>query len=200
MEQLAKLNLACGRDISKKFPAPWLNVDLDGDCADVHCDIRKMPIDWTSKFNEVRASHVLEHIFMDEFDSVLSEWLRVLKPGGSLRIIVPDLDIIIQALVSGVDSKNRQSVSVEETTPILTQIFGFGYESKTTASEWRHRFLFNKELLSKLLKKHTAVGEISFYDKEEDPAALFGIKDDSQNPFSLCIHAFKKNSNGNNKN
>lgn len=199
MKKITKLNLGCGRDKSKKFPAPWLNVDMEGDCADIHCDIKKLPNDWTNKFNEVRASHVLEHLFMDEFDLVISEWLRVLKPGGSLRIIVPDLEIIIQALISGVDSKNRKSLSIYETTPILSQIFGFGYESRLTSSEWRHRFVFNKDLLNNLLQKQITIDKISFYNKEDDPANAFGIKDDSQNPFSLCVHALKTISNGNNK-
>lgn len=192
METLNKLNIGCGRDKNKKFPSPWLNLDIAGDCADILCDIKKLPIDWTNKFDEVRASHVLEHLFLDEFDLAISEWLRVLKPNGFLRIIVPDLDIIISALISGVDSKNRQSLSIDDTTPILAQIFGVGYQTRTTSSEWRHRFLFNRELLEKLLRKQKIVDKISFYEKEEDPANLFGIKDDSQNPFSLCICAIKR--------
>lgn len=198
-----KLNLGCGQNIQNKFPHPWLNVDIAGNCADIHCDIRKLPNEWTNKFIEVRVSHVLEHIFMDEFDSTMTEWLRVLKPGGTLRIIVPDLNIIIKALVSGTDSKGRQALSTTETTPILSQIFGFGYQSRETSSQWRHRFLFNKELLRELLRKYKNIGKISFYRKEKDPAVMFGIKDDSQNPFSLCMQVRKLLSkeikNGNHK-
>ena len=189
--ETSKLNLGCGQNIKNKFPSPWLNVDITGSCADIHNDIRRLPDEWTNRFSEVRASHVLEHIFMEEFDSTISEWLRVLEPGGLLRIIVPDLDIIIKALISGIDSKGRQSLSITETTPILSQIFGFGYQSRETSSQWRHRFIFNKELLRELLERHPDVGEISFYSKEEDPATVFGIKDDSQNPFSLCMQVRK---------
>ena len=59
MEKLTKINLGCGRNIKNKFPTPWLNVDLDGDCADYHCDIKKLPGNWSNKFEEVRVSHVL---------------------------------------------------------------------------------------------------------------------------------------------
>ncbi len=192
MDTLTKLNLACGRDSTKKLPQPWLNVDVSGDAADMHCDIRNLPKDWTGRFDEVRASHVLEHFYMEEFDAVITEWTRVLKIGGQLRIIVPDLDVVVQALVLGKDSKGRDALSITETTPIMTQIFGFGYQSRSTESEWRHRFLFNKDLLSQLLARQVDLERISVYEKEQDPAAFFGIKDDSQNPFSLCIHAFKK--------
>ncbi|MFA6074167.1 MAG: methyltransferase domain-containing protein [Candidatus Woesearchaeota archaeon] len=198
MEKLIKINLGCGRNIENKFPEPWINVDLSGDCADYYCDIKKLPKEWSDKFDEVRASHVLEHFFMDEFDFILTEWLRILKPGGTLRIIVPDFDIIIQALVSGSDSKNRNALSVDETTPVLSQIFGVGYESRITNPEWRHRFVFNKELLNNLLERQPSIGTISFYEKENDPAALLGIKDDSQNPFSLCASAIKVSNGSNN--
>jgi len=44
--------------------------------------------------DEVRASHVLEHFpYRDTLD-VMREWVRVLKPGGLLRIAVPDFDWI----------------------------------------------------------------------------------------------------------
>lgn len=41
-------------------------------------------------FDEVRASHVLEHMPPADLDAVIAEWVRVLKPGGRLRIAVPD--------------------------------------------------------------------------------------------------------------
>jgi SAM-dependent methyltransferase len=37
------------------------------------------------------ASHVLEHLARDEFETALGEAHRVLKPGGRFRLIVPDL-------------------------------------------------------------------------------------------------------------
>ena len=38
----------------------------------------------------VYASHVLEHFGRNEYKSVLREWHRVLAPGGTLRLAVPD--------------------------------------------------------------------------------------------------------------
>lgn len=192
MEEILKLNIGCGRDKKNKFPAPWINTDIDGDCADIICDVKKLPNDWSGRFDEVRASHILEHFFLDEFDSILSEWIRVLKTGGILRIIVPDLDLISEALISGVDSKKRQSISINETTPILAQIYGIGYETRSTSTEWRHRFLFNKKLISELIGRQPDISKIGFYDKNDDPAKFFDIKDDSQNSFSLCVYAIKK--------
>lgn len=42
--------------------------------------------------DEIRASHVLEHFSHRKTHEVLADWLRVLKPGGRLRLAVPDWD------------------------------------------------------------------------------------------------------------
>lgn len=53
--------------------------------------------------NEVRASHVLEHFPQGLALSVLEEWVRVLVPGGLLKVAVPDFAKIAQAYVNGDD-------------------------------------------------------------------------------------------------
>jgi SAM-dependent methyltransferase len=46
-------------------------------------------------FEAALGSHVLEHLAPDEGDALLRELRRVLRPGGILRIAVPDLDAVI---------------------------------------------------------------------------------------------------------
>ncbi|MBY0424456.1 MAG: methyltransferase domain-containing protein [Cytophagales bacterium] len=49
----------------------------------------------------IRCEHVFEHLDKrDEVPAFLSECLRALKPGGTLRIVVPDLEKFIKAYVS----------------------------------------------------------------------------------------------------
>ena len=45
--------------------------------------------------DEVYASHVLEHFPYERTKEVLTEWARVLKPGGIMRIGVPDMEKIV---------------------------------------------------------------------------------------------------------
>ena len=48
-----------------------------------------------NSFEVVYASHVVEHFdYRDELHRTLAEWLRVLQPGGSVEISVPDLEIL----------------------------------------------------------------------------------------------------------
>jgi len=42
--------------------------------------------------DEIRASHILEHFTFREASEALRDWVRVLKPGGRIRIAVPDVD------------------------------------------------------------------------------------------------------------
>ena len=44
--------------------------------------------------DEIRASHILEHFGYTEVPPVVSEWFRVLKPGGIIKVAVPDFDKI----------------------------------------------------------------------------------------------------------
>jgi predicted SAM-dependent methyltransferase len=46
------------------------------------------------RFAAVYSSHLLEHLYRDEALALLRESLRVLKPGGVCRAVVPDLDAL----------------------------------------------------------------------------------------------------------
>ena len=51
--------------------------------------------------DEIRASHVLEHLPMAHTVPALREWRRVLKPGGRLFVAVPDFAKIICCMIAG---------------------------------------------------------------------------------------------------
>ncbi len=57
----------------------------------------------------VYHSHVLEHLDRPVARRFLSETLRVLKPGGICRIVVPDLEFACRAYVEHVDRCGRTS-------------------------------------------------------------------------------------------
>lgn len=54
-----------------------------------------------SSVDEIRASHVLEHFDRALVKDVLAEWVRVLKPGGKLRVAVPDFRTIAANYLAG---------------------------------------------------------------------------------------------------
>jgi len=81
------LNLGCGNDVREGF----LNIDLFNDNPSViYGDIRKLELP-DNCADILLASDILEHFSHREVDSVLSEWNRVLKPGGEIIIRCPSL-------------------------------------------------------------------------------------------------------------
>ncbi|HEX9647070.1 MAG TPA: methyltransferase domain-containing protein [Alphaproteobacteria bacterium] len=86
-----KLHLGCGR---RHIPG-WHHVDL---MAYRHVD-RVGPAERLDHIADdsveiIYASHVLEHFGRYEVFDVVSEWYRVLRTGGILRVSVPDLSAI----------------------------------------------------------------------------------------------------------
>jgi predicted SAM-dependent methyltransferase len=51
----------------------------------------------------VYASHVLEHLSLDDFHTALENTFRMLRPGGIFRLVVPDLEWAARAYVSRLD-------------------------------------------------------------------------------------------------
>lgn len=108
---LAKLNLGCG----SVRPVGWINTD-----SSLNAHLQRIPILGTlitKLFNKVKydsnnlvymnlntswkyennsidivyASHLFEHLSLESADLFMKEAYRCLKPGGVIRIVVPDL-------------------------------------------------------------------------------------------------------------
>ncbi|MGI9211736.1 MAG: DapH/DapD/GlmU-related protein [Methylococcaceae bacterium] len=86
-EEPVRLHLGCG---SRYIPG-FLHIDAQPfPHVDWVSDVAQLDMIPESCVDLIYASHVLEHFGRWEFRSVLSEWRRILKPGGVLRIAVPD--------------------------------------------------------------------------------------------------------------
>lgn len=57
---------------------------------DYRCDVRNLPFA-NREFDLVFSSHVLEHFGRTEWEGVLNEWIRLLKPDGELILVLPNL-------------------------------------------------------------------------------------------------------------
>ena len=64
----------------------YISADLNSPWADIHMDVHDIPFE-DETFDVVIANHLLEHVENDK--KVLSEFFRVLKPGGWGILLVP---------------------------------------------------------------------------------------------------------------
>lgn len=70
-------------------PFPLHSVNNTWHPVDIVCDARKIPLQ-DNYADVVFSSECLEHFPWREYPKALQEWCRILKPGGMIRIEVPD--------------------------------------------------------------------------------------------------------------
>ncbi len=68
----------------------WLGVDPYREGADIRAFGQDLSFK-NDEVDEIYSSHTLEHVDKFEVLPMLKEWIRVLKQGGKLTLLVPDL-------------------------------------------------------------------------------------------------------------
>lgn len=102
-KQKVILDLGCGPlHFDFKGEGQVITCDIREECSpDKRVDLRQLP--FPPDFADVVfSSHTLEHFPRAEVKDVLKEWIRVLKPGGELRLILPDLAWAAQRIQEGI--------------------------------------------------------------------------------------------------
>ena len=140
-----KLNLGAGEKPLEGFEA------RDGKNGDV---LYPLP-DADGSVDEIRASHVLEHFPYNQVQAVINDWVRVLKPGGVLKIAVPDFQHIAASYAAG------------ETINVVGYLMG----GQTDERDF-HKSIFDRPGLELALKNAGLVGIRDWTSELKDCAAL----------------------------
>ena len=142
------LNVGCGhRPMDEVNKHRCINVDIrplqhddlykDRRYLFLQCDVRNLPFP-DDFFEAVLASDIVEHFPISITDNLISEWSRVLKPGGKILFRTPNLKWAAEIYLSG---RNAEFVSYH--------IFG-GQDYK----ENFHYVMFDKEWLESICNKY----------------------------------------------
>jgi predicted SAM-dependent methyltransferase len=142
------LNVGCGTD----YKEGWINIDNNTDDnienLDLNWDLRNpLPFDDNSVdyiFNE----HFIEHLTVEEGIHVNQDFLRVLKPGGVLRMATPDLTLAVDKYLNLPIYKD----------PVVKQfhldfINTLADRLNMAFSWWGHKWLYDWEELERRLKE-----------------------------------------------
>jgi SAM-dependent methyltransferase len=89
-----------------------------------------------STFDFIYSSHVLEHLPLTQAELLLNECYRVLKEGGKLRMVVPDMYMAASQYVSGVVQQETVASGDAEKVAFLGQYINRNEVSDAFVSEF----------------------------------------------------------------
>lgn len=144
------LNVGCGA----RYDPAWTNIDVVPAGPDVleHDISQGIPFA-AGTFDVVYHSHVLEHLPRSEAPSFIRECGRVLRSGGVLRVVVPDLEGIVRGYLSALDDVRR------------------GREDRRADYEW-----MMLELLDQLVRTRSGGGLRDFLRRDHLPNEKFVLE------------------------
>jgi SAM-dependent methyltransferase len=175
-----RLNWGCG-DCGEPG---WINSDIkEGPGVDISCDIRDgLPIE-SDSLDYIVSVHALPMITYGDLVPVLKELRRMLKPGGVLRLCLPDADKGIHAYLSG--DRSYFAVSDEDAATLggkfILHMLWYGYSVSMFTSEFAHELL-----------RRAGFGDIRNCRHRETASEHEGITElDNREPESFFVEATK---------
>jgi predicted SAM-dependent methyltransferase len=179
------LHLGCGTNYLSGF----LNIDGNPfNKLDLWLDLRSgLPFP-SNCVDSIYSTHVFEHFYPDDLQPLLRDCVRVLRPGGGIRLIVPNLT---NAIVSY--SQNR-TAWFPDAFPRHFESLG-GRFSNFIFCDGQHRTAFDFSYLDEVLRK---AGFRDVEESREGTSRLYGDSvppfepgDSTELPHSLYVEAFK---------
>lgn len=119
-------------DIVKGLPLP------DNSCDGVYC------------------SHTLEHLSLEDFEKALHNTLRILKPGGIFRCVVPDLEIAAREYLESLDG-GKKDASIDFLNSVLLgqhkRPRGAGQLLRSVFGNAHHLWMWDTQSLAAAIQK-----------------------------------------------
>lgn len=177
---------------SKEIPLPpvfaefeHLMLDIDPETKpDVCCDARQMHTLEIGQFDAIYCSHNLEHYYRHDVKTVLSGFLHVLKPGGFVYALVPDLiELMRQTVQNNLDIDDVIYHSQAGPIMVVDVLYGYSVEIERRGVDFfAHKTGYSKKSLSAAMKRagfsvvyakaeNMEITAIAFKD-QPDPAHL----------------------------
>ena len=152
------LNVGCGysarQGLHPAFQgAEWRELRLDIDPSvnpDIVCSMTDMNPVGNGSIDAIWSSHNLEHLNRHEVPVALSEFLRVLRPGGQMLLTLPDLQRVAELVASDALEDEAYLSPSGPITP-LDMIFGHTPSLARGNQHMAHKTGFTARTLRQLL-------------------------------------------------
>jgi SAM-dependent methyltransferase len=98
----------------------------------------------------IRASHLIEHLTLEAAHLLLNECRRVLKPGGLIRIAVPDLEVMIKWY----RAKTMDHFNIDQPVEfILAPTDGEKFSRLMFSGDYAHRAIYDYPMMENFLRQ-----------------------------------------------
>lgn len=152
---MMRINAGSGQ---RKFGEGWTNVDINPKWQpDVVADCSHMPMFLDNSADLIVCHHNLEHYGCGEGDAMLAECSRILAPGGSLLVFVPDAPALARAYIDGTIDDYIYAVNT----------MGAYMDSEAD----RHRWIFSAKSLTQTLHGAAKWSQVKRFDWREIPGS-----------------------------
>ncbi len=139
---------------SSTVPEGWLGTDIAPQSDRVvYLDATKpYPFD-DDTFDYVHSEHLIEHLTWHEGLFMLRECHRVLRPGGTIRIATPDLEVLIGLYTNQSDPLNKKYIKwITDASMYGIDTYKATFVINNAFRNWGHQFLYDGELLEMALR------------------------------------------------
>lgn len=163
------LDIGCGPLMNDTFIGLDFNWHPE---LDICCDVTHgLPLP-DERVKGVFTEHCIEHLELRDTYELLGEIHRVLRPGGTVRIIVPDVQIYARGYLANLDGSSTEPLPLRELDGV-DGIYTPAMSLNRIFNEWGHRFIFDVDTLGALLERQgfVDVAETSFRSGR-DPVLL----------------------------
>ena len=185
------INLGSGNSYVNNF----INVDFFGNkMIDYGMDLRFPFKIETNSIDGIFSEHTFEHLSHLEVDNALSECCRILKAEAKIRIIVPDLSILIERYCSNDDEwfqKWHDLVLKDPSRHYMRKYFTNMFAINFTASYYHHKSCWDFESLEKALSTHGFINIIKWDYNVGTPELLIDSDSDDRKLVSIYVEGKK---------
>ena len=134
-------------------------------------------------FDYIYSEHMIEHISWDDGLSMLRECKRVLKPGGTVRIATPDLEVLLGLYTGKYASPAGDKYIRWITDTFLEQVRVYepSFVINNAFRNWGHQFLYDGRLMEMAMREAGLTNITRLRPGESKHPDLQGIESHGRN-------------------